>query len=134
MPEFVDHPVKDWKSWEEGIKWRLDPKAEGRFAGLGELVVKAKAEARRGGILCQNIIGGCMYLRSLMGPVEWLYLLHDESELIHDCMRSWLALADAVCAEHQKQLCLDEIYIAEDLCYKTGPLISPDMVREFFFP
>jgi hypothetical protein len=75
-----------------------------------------------------------MYLRSLMGPVEWLYMVHDEPELIHDCMRTWLALADGVCAEHQKSVTLDELFIAEDLCYKSGPLISPDMVREYFFP
>jgi len=134
MPEFVEHPVKDWRSWEEGIKWRLEPGAEGRFAGLDDLVARARAEADRGSIICQDLIGGCMFLRSLMGPVEWLYLLHDESELIHDCMRSWLALADRVCAEHQKYLSLDELFIAEDLCFKSGPLISPDMVREFFFP
>ena len=69
-----------------------------------------------------------------MGPVEWLYLVHDEPELIHDCMGTWLALADRVCAEHQKRLTFDELYIAEDICYNCGPLISPDMVREYFFP
>ena len=25
MPEYVDHPVKDLRTWEENVKWRLDP-------------------------------------------------------------------------------------------------------------
>jgi uroporphyrinogen decarboxylase len=70
----------------------------------------------------------------MMGPVEWLYMVVDEPELIHDCMRTWLALADHVCALHQQYVTFDELFISEDLCFKSGPLISPDMVREFFFP
>jgi hypothetical protein len=29
---------------------------------------------------------------------------------------------------------LDELFLAEDICYNHGPLISPDMMREFLFP
>ena len=100
-------------------------------ARVNELVARRPPLAAS---LCQNLAGGCMYLRSLMGPVEWLYLVHDEPELIHDCMETWLELADAVSREHQKHLTPDELFISEDLCYNKGPLISPDMVREYFFP
>ena len=27
MPEYVDHPVKDQKTWEENVKWRLQQEA-----------------------------------------------------------------------------------------------------------
>ncbi|HEY5585728.1 MAG TPA: uroporphyrinogen decarboxylase family protein [Ruminiclostridium sp.] len=134
MPEYVDHPVKDYKTWEENIKWRLNPNEAGRYDSLATRMEAAKKSAALGEVVCQNLSGGCMYLRSLMGPVEWLYMVYDEPELIHDCMKTWLALADRVCAEHQKNVTLDELFIAEDLCFKSGPLISPDMVREYFFP
>jgi uroporphyrinogen decarboxylase len=29
---------------------------------------------------------------------------------------------------------IDEVFLAEDICYNHGPLISPDMMREFLFP
>jgi uroporphyrinogen decarboxylase len=29
---------------------------------------------------------------------------------------------------------LDEIFFAEDICYNHGPLISPEMMREFLLP
>ena len=49
-------------------------------------------------------------------------------------MKTWLELADKVISEHQKYVTLDEIFFAEDICYKSGSLISPDMMREFLFP
>ncbi len=29
MPEYLDHPVKDMRTWEENVKWRLDPNHAG---------------------------------------------------------------------------------------------------------
>ena len=75
-----------------------------------------------------------MYLRSLIGPEEVLYKFYDEPELIHDCMKTWFELADKIISEHQKYITLDELYFGEDICYKSGSLISPDMMREFLLP
>lgn len=75
-----------------------------------------------------------MYLRSLIGPVELLYAFHDQPELIHDCMQTWLVLAEAVIARHQQAVTLDEVFLAEDICYNHGPLISPQMMAEFLLP
>jgi uroporphyrinogen decarboxylase len=75
-----------------------------------------------------------MYLRSLIGPADLLYAFYDTPDVIHDCMRTWLAVADAVIARHQQHVTLDEFFIAEDICYNHGPLISPDMMAEFLLP
>ena len=75
-----------------------------------------------------------MYLRSLIGPTDLLYAFHDMPDVLLDCMASWLRLADAVIARHQQRVTLDVLYLAEDICYNHGPLISPDMMRRFLFP
>ncbi len=134
MPEFLDHPVKDMKTWEEKCKWRLDPNKPERYEDLGERMAEARKLEAEGLMIQQNLIGGYMYLRSLMGPEGVLYKVYDEPELIHDCMKTWLELADAVTAKHQEYVTFDEIYFAEDICYNHGPLISPDMIKEFLFP
>lgn len=134
MPEYLDHPVKDMRSWAERVRWRMDPASPARFAGLEARMELARRQAARGMMIQQNLIGGYMYLRSLIGPADLLFKLVDEPELIHDCMRVWLALADAVVARHQEHVTLDEIYLAEDICYNHGPLISPAMMREFLIP
>jgi uroporphyrinogen decarboxylase len=134
MPEYLDHPVKDMGTWVEDVRWRLDPTTPERYAALGERMARAREEAARGMIIQQNLIGGYMYLRSLIGPANLLYAFYDLPEVIHDCMRAWLALADAVIARHQQYVTLDELFLAEDICYNHGPLISPEMMREFLLP
>ena len=134
MPEYVAHPVKDQRSWEEDVKWRLDPATAERWADIGPHIDNAIAAAGRGQLISQGLIGGYMYLRSLIGPLELLYMVHDNPALIHDCMQTWLALADATIARHQQHVTIEEVFFAEDICYNHGPLISPDMMREFILP
>jgi uroporphyrinogen decarboxylase len=134
MPEYVAHPVKDLKTWEESCKWRLDASTPARYADLDARMAEAREAAAKGLIISQQVIGGYMYLRSLIGPVDLLYMVHDAPELIHDCMRTWLALADAVTARHQERVTLDELFFGEDICYNHGPLISPARMREYLVP
>jgi len=134
MPEYLDHPVKDMKTWEENVRWRLLPDTPERIQKTKTAACKAKAAQQAGLHITQRLVGGYMYLRSLMGPENLLYLFYDDPHLIHTCMQTWLNLADAVVAEHQKEVHLDELFLAEDICYNGGCLISPDMMREFLFP
>ena len=134
MPSYLKHPVKDWTTWEQDCKWRLDPSSEGRYRNLETRMREAADAACRGLMIVQNLIGGYMYLRNLIGPESLLYMFYDSPDLIHECMRTWYELTDAVTARHQQYVTFDELYLAEDICYKQGPLISPEMIREFLFP
>jgi uroporphyrinogen decarboxylase len=134
MPEYLDHPVKDRRTWEEDVKWRLNPGSSERRTDLEARMQTARACAGQGLMIQQNLIGGYMYLRSLFGPEKVLYAFHDQPELVHDCMRTWFELADAVISWHQAHVTIDEIYFAEDICYNHGSLISPAMMREFLLP
>jgi uroporphyrinogen decarboxylase len=134
MPEYLDHPVKDRKTWEENCQWRLDPTTPARYADYDKWEARVREAAGQGKLISQGLVGGYMYLRSLIGPADLLYKFYDEPELIHDCMETWLKLAQAVTARHQEVVTFDEVFIAEDICFNNGPLISPDMMREFLFP
>ena len=134
MPEYVGHPVRDLKSWEEGVRWRLNPESPERYADLEPRLEAARAAAAKGLMITQNLIGGYMYLRSLIGPEDLLLAFYDQPALIHACMRQWLELADAVTARHQQAVTFDELFLAEDICYNVTSLISPEMMREFLIP
>ena len=134
MPEYLEHPVRDARTWEEDVKWRLDPSSEERYSDLGPRMEAAREQARRGQMISQGLIGGYMYLRSLIGPEHVLYAFHDQPALIHDCMTTWFDLADAVISRHQEHVTIDELFLAEDICYNHGPLISPAMIGEFLVP
>jgi uroporphyrinogen decarboxylase len=134
MPTYLSHPVKDLKSWEEKAAWRLDPDTIQRYSDYGIRMKQAEQAETQGLIISQNLVGGYMFLRSLIGPEDLLYMFYDNSKLIHICMEAWFTVADAVIASHQEAVTLDEVYFDEDICYNHGPLISPDMIREFLFP
>lgn len=134
MPTYLDHPVKDLRTWKENCEWRLDPSTPARFAALDQRMADAKTAAEQGLIITQQVIGGYMFLRSLIGPEDLLYKVYDDPALIRACMERWLLLADTVIARHQAHVTLDELFLAEDICYNSGSLISPDMMREFLLP
>lgn len=134
MPEYLDHPVKDMKTWVENVKWRLDSTTPSRYADLDKRMENAKSAAGKGMMISQGLIGGYMYLRSLVGPDKVLYAFYDMPDVIHDCMKTWFDLADAVISKHQEHVTIDEIFFAEDICYNHGILISPDMMKEFLLP
>lgn len=134
MPEYVKHPVASLSDWEI-VSQRLDPANPVRWEGLEDQVKKVRADAdEAGGVLIQNMVGGYMYLRSLIGPEDLLYAFYDQPELIHACMKTWFDLVDAALTRVQAVIEIDEIYMAEDICYKGGILISPDAMREFLMP
>ena len=134
MPTYVDHPVKDWETWERDVKWRLDPGSIGRYDNFEQEMIDVKAKAELGMWVRQHVVGGFMYLRSLVGPEEILYMLYDDPDLVHDMMKSWFDVSDAVISRYQQHVTLEELFLAEDICYNHGPLISPAMMREFLFP
>jgi uroporphyrinogen decarboxylase len=134
MPEYRDHPVKDFDSWERDVKWRLDTQTPERTARALASSARAKLAAGQGRVIVFNVVGGYMYLRSLMGPEGVLYMVYDEPELVHACMEAWFTLIDWLAETYQKEVVIDELFLGEDICYNHGPLISPDMMREFLFP
>jgi hypothetical protein len=134
MPEYVDHPVKDMKTWTENVKWRLDPSTPERYEDIDKSMARAKTAAARGRMVSQGLIGPYMYLRSLIGPADLMYAWYDMPEVIRDCMETWFALADTVIARHQEHVTIDELFLAEDSCYNHGLLVSPDLYREFLLP
>jgi hypothetical protein len=134
MPEYLAHPVTDWTTWERDVKWRLDPQTASRYEGIPAAVDQGRELIGQGALVIQHVIGGYMYLRSLLGPQALLYMFHDAPDLLHDCMQTWLALSDAVTAAYQQYVTFDELFFGEDICYNHGSLISPDMMREFLLP
>lgn len=134
MPEYVGHPVSDRRNWEKEVLPRLDARSPERYADLEQRMAQARAQAAQGIMISQNLIGGYMYLRSLIGPSELPVMFCEAPELIHTCMQAWFHLADTVISRHQQYVTLDEVFFAEDICYKCSSLISPDMMREFLLP
>ena len=72
MPEYEDHPVKDMDTWERLCKWRMVPKDPIRYERIDKSAKNIIELQKKGIIIAQIAVGGYMYLRSLIGPLELL--------------------------------------------------------------
>lgn len=135
MPLYVSNPVETREDWYDKIKPRLDPETPGRWNRFYENIDNIVCLVESGMKLYEAAcIGGYMYLRAMLGPEKVCLTFYDDPEMIHDMMRTWLNLAKTCLLKVQKRVFFFKLLIGEDISYKNGLLISPDMCEEFLFP
>ncbi len=128
MPEFLEFPVRDRKTWNEH-KWRFDASTPERFPDDWSERSRALSENEAlvtVGTYPYGFLGGP---RTMMGVEACLIAMALEPELIeeineHFC-RMWLSIWGRVFEETR----VDCIAFWEDMAGKQGSLISPDMFR-----
>jgi hypothetical protein len=132
---FVRAPVRSEDDWYGMIKPRLSPETPQRWTEFTEKMLEIKSTIDSGeACMSTVIIGGYMYLRSLCGPQKLLYMFYDFPELLHDMMETWLKFNIYSLSKIQDATPIFRLYMAEDIAFKTGPLISPKLVEEFLIP
>jgi uroporphyrinogen-III decarboxylase len=131
MPMYLDHPVKDRETWKE-YKKRLDPNTPDRWPADWEKYVE-RVNSRDHPIALE--VGGLFgFLREWMGLEKLLYTFYDDPGLIEDMMDTMVYLELEVIKRATKDIKVDQASFWEDMCYKSGPLISPAMFRKFMMP
>jgi len=73
-------------------------------------------------------------LRDWMGLERLLYNFHDDPLLVEDMMEHMCYMETECIRKAAKDLKIDFALFWEDMCFRSGPLISPDMVRKFMLP
>jgi len=131
MPMYLDHPVKDRASWEE-YKKRLDPFTPERYpADWDGYVKKINSKDEPIWLLSGSFFG---FLREWMGLERLLYTFYDDPVLVEDMMEQMCYMEIEAIKRVTKDIRVDCAFFWEDMAFKTGPLISPDMFRKFMLP
>jgi uroporphyrinogen decarboxylase len=131
MPMYLDWPVKDRTSWQE-VKKRLDPHTPERWPKDWDAYVE-KMNSMEDPVVLE--VGGFYgYLREWIGSERVLYMFYDDPNLIEDMMEQMLYLEMKVIERVIKDIKVDEADFWEDMAYKAGPFISPNMIRKFIVP
>ncbi len=131
MPMFLEYPVKDRGSWQE-YKKRLEPDTPERWPSDWDSYVE-KINSKS--VPTMLYVGGFFgFLREWMGLERLLYMFYDDPSLIEDMMDQVCYLSTEVIKRVVKDLRVDHAMFWEDMAFKSGPLISPDMVRKFMVP
>ena len=131
MPMWLEHPVKDRLSWAEHKK-RLDPATPERYpTDWPEFVREINALDCP---VAMEVGGFFGYLNMWVGTEALMYLFYDDPALIADMMDTVLDLEIEMVRRVTKDIRIDVVWYWEDMAYKSGPMISPDMVRTFMLP
>jgi len=134
MPEHLEYPVKTRADWE-ALKARYDPSDPDRFPS--EWAERCERWREDGPVLLfqgprsPSLFG---FVRELLGPERTLLAFHDEPGLVHDMMEYNTEFVLGVLRRGLAEAPLSTVFFWEDMCYRSGPLISPAMFREFMLP
>ena len=131
MPRYLERPVKDRATWNE-YKKHLDPHTPERWPSpWNEYVANRNREDVPTMLLLEGFFG---VLREWTGLEQLLYLFYDDPNLVEDMMDQVLYLDMEMAKGVLKDMKIDCARFWEDMAYKSGPLISPDMFRKFEMP
>jgi hypothetical protein len=133
MPEWLEFPVKSPDDLRRVLDEHFDvTDLDARFPPDWE--ARARAAAARGDLIL--IDGGCYYwtLRSLAGVDGASYLLYDAPELVDELCERYFTVVMEGLRRAVRIVSVDLVGFGEDIGFKTGPLLSPDMFRRFILP
>ena len=131
MPEHLEYPIKTRQDWE-ALRPRFNPANPDHFPpDWPEKCENWRRDARV--VVFQSARSPSLFgfVRELMGPQRTLYAFCDEPRLIHDMMERYTEFVLALLRKVLDTAPLTSVFFWEDMCYRSGPLISPAMFREF---
>ena len=132
LQQYLKFPVESRTDWEKIIP-RLEADAPGRYAESWiekacSLSASETVPLRIGGGRLSGFFG---YLRQLMGD-NCYYFLHDDVDLINEMLDFQEKRICSIIKHITAAVRIDRLLIWEDMCYKNGPLVGPEMFKELF--
>lgn len=131
IPLPLDYPVTDMDSWlkikplyefcEERIDYEMLERAKKLQKTENHLVLAA-------------IPGGFDELRELMGEENLCIAYYEDPELLEDILGTISDTAFKVLDRASDLITIDNLMVHEDMAGKSGPLIGPNLVREYMLP
>ncbi len=131
MPEHLEYPIKSPQdlAWlRERLAWDAPERVS------GDWLQKAQRQHDEGALLFAN---GGMYFAFLnehMGTDTLLFTYYDHPDFIKEVNELLCRLCENTLATALPHINLDRIGYHEDMAYKNGSMISPDLFREFMTP
>jgi hypothetical protein len=137
IPTHLGHLLVDRQSWNTHYKPKLDPSTPGRFPSGSDLdkAVKIWTDPHRSTI-CVGWAGSLFgSLRDWMGMENIALVPYDDPAWFQEMVTTLADLAVAMLSRvFAAGAHLDAISFWEDMCFNSGPLLSPQFFKEFLVP
>jgi len=132
IPHYVDFTFKTAKDWER-YKSRLQPAAARIPADLDTRIAEAERSGGPVTLWCGSLMG---WPRNWMGVENLSYLMYDRPDIFEDMVNTLADLArwgiDQVAPRLKSPADMGHLW--EDICGKTGPLVSPAIFKKYVAP
>ena len=134
MDSYIEHPVKtraDFMTVASGYEHDFEHR-------LPEHWEDVKDSLKRSDRPCMFLdryfasFGYYSMLRNWMGTEGLSYMFYDDPELVHDCLNFLTEYITSFLTMALSNVSFDLYYIHEDLAGRNGPLLSPELFRDFF--
>ena len=131
MPTWLRFPVESHDDWVNKIKPRLNP-ADHNWENLSAEI--AAAESGHDDPIGLYLVGLYAFWRSFWGEEKLAYAFYDFPATLHDMAETWLALHGQCTPRILQATYIDHVFFHEDMAFKNGPLIGPNLFSEFMAP
>lgn len=133
MPRFIGFPVETREDFEE-VKKRLNPDTPGRFPENWKEIAKELNNRDYPLALGGKPFGFFGSLRELMGFENCMVMFYEDPEFVEEILDTlcdfWYRLYEKVLED----VTADYVLFWEDMSYKAGPMINPEMFRKLMVP
>ena len=134
MDQYVEFAVKTPQDFER-IKARFDPTSRERYPlDWDQLRERWRQRDYPLCLLGNGTFGFYWTLRRLMGTEGLSTAFFDYPSMIHEMVEFLAEFFIELSTPALEQLDVDYFNFSEDFAYKTGPLVSPRLFREFLLP
>jgi hypothetical protein len=130
IPHYIDFTLKGEEGWDE-YKRRLQPDPARIPPNHDEIIARALASGAPISIGTGSMIG---HIRDWMGVEGLAYLAYDNRELLAEMVMTRADLIVWCLEQVLPKVAPDFGACWEDICFRTGPLLSPDIFAEVAVP
>lgn len=134
MDQYISFPVTDRESFER-MKRRFDPMDPDRYpATWNKLVQQYRSRDYPLCLVPNACLGLYSTPRRWMGTEAACVMFYDDPKLMHDMLDFIADFIIQVTARALQDVQVDYFNWFEDFAFKTGPLVSPAIFRQFLLP
>jgi len=130
IPHYIDFTMKDRSGWEEYRK-RLRPHPDRIPEDLDERLEAARNSGLPVAINTGSMVG---WTRNWMGVQNMAYACYDDRDLVAEVADTVANLVCWAIEQVGSKIQIDVGWGWEDICFRTGPLISPNIFRQCCVP
>jgi len=130
MPQWLKFPVENHEDWLRKIEPRLRPE-DHDFGDLEQAAARFRDNEDPNGLY---LVGLYAFWRNFWGEERLAYAFYDYPETLHDMARTWLAMHCECSPRVLESTRVDYVFFHEDMAFKNGPLIGPNLFDQFMAP